>query len=95
MSEGEQPSYPICEKCGGATRLVTRVAPVGTWAGARIFECTLCLHHTWQDWVRGNTRPQDIQQPPPSSQDGQQPLQLQQQQEQPEGDGEKKDNGGA
>jgi hypothetical protein len=59
----------------------------------------LCIYHTWQDWVSQSATAhlpqQDLQQPPPSPQDGQQPLQLQQQQEQPEGDGEKKDKGGA
>lgn len=46
----------ICDKCGGATRLITRVRPVGSnMPGARIYECTVCQHHSWRDWTHPPT----------------------------------------
>jgi hypothetical protein len=84
MSDSED-STPHCERCGGTTRSVTRVSPVGTWAGARIFECTQCQHQTWQDWLK--TPPQPLSQVPQDLKQQQQ----QQQQQEPQSD-EAEDN---
>jgi len=40
---------PRCARCGGETSFVLQIHPSGAEAGARIFYCPSCRHHTWQD----------------------------------------------
>ena len=67
-----------CERCGEKTTLTVHMPPQGGTAGARIYRCVACSHHTWVAW----------QPPPPQEQqsifrpDGQPQQQQQQQQQQ-------------
>jgi hypothetical protein len=41
---------PPCARCGSETRFVLQLHPSGAEAGARIYYCMHCRHHTWQDF---------------------------------------------
>jgi hypothetical protein len=71
---------PPCEQCGGQTSFVLQIHPSGTEAGARIYYCSTCQHHTWQDlhspqsrWPSGPAVPEQPAQQPQQQQQQTQP----------------------
>ena len=44
-----QQSIP-CERCGAEASLVAQLPPLSGTAGARVYRCQACSHHTWISW---------------------------------------------
>src|SRR5882724_901671 len=43
-----------CERCAGRTAFATQVLPLGSQAGARLYQCIACNRLTWVEWRGGH-----------------------------------------
>ena len=41
--------FPRCDGCGGATKFVREVPPIGSIPGVRMFQCLQCDRAVWED----------------------------------------------
>jgi hypothetical protein len=74
-----QDDAPPCAQCGGETSFVLQIQPSGAEAGARIYYCPTCRHHTWEDLRNSPSRaPSRPAAPTRAAQPQQQPQQQQQ-----------------